>query len=96
MHELRSNIYHGHHSRTKRHSGKMASTVNIKYISVIFIGATFAISFGKREMVKDLNKCEQCFGFGGGTRLEVKVLKVLKPKALCCSCLQEKRLMCFG
>ena len=63
----------------------MASTVNIKCICVIFIGVIdfFAIGFGKREMVKDLNKCEQCFGFGGGTRLE---LKVLKPTASCSSC----------
>ena len=52
----------------------MASTVNIKYFCVIFIGAIFPIGFGKREMVKDLNNCEQCFGFGDGTRLEVKVL----------------------
>ena len=81
MLERCSKVYH---NRPNHHSAKMASAVNINCVCVIFIGTIVASGFGKREMVKDLNKCEQCFGFGGGTRLEVKAM-ILKPTALCWS-----------
>ena len=64
-------IYKQNH--IKCYSIKMTPTVNIRCVCITSILLLFANVCGKREMVQHLNKYEQCFGFGGGTRIEVIV-----------------------